>query len=197
MRPGGPHVRPPGTFGDGRAIMTDIRVWDPLVRVFHWSLVAGFAANALFNDPEGKTHEVIGLAILGLVALRVLWGFVGPRHARFSDFPPSVSASLGQIGEMATGRKHVHRGHSPLGALMIYNLLIVMLVIGVTGYMMTTLAFFGVGWVEDVHEAAVLWAEISVLAHVAAVFLESRRLGINLPKSMVTGYKRIPADRKN
>lgn len=173
-------------------MMAAVRVWDPLVRIFHWSLVAGFTANALFNDPEGKAHEVIGLSILGLVAVRILWGFVGTRHARFSDFPPSVPASLGQLSEMATGRKHIHRGHSPLGALMIYNLLASMIVIGVTGYMLTTLAFFGVGWVEEAHEIAVSWAEFSVVAHIAAVVFESRRLGINLPKSMLTGYKKIP-----
>lgn len=177
--------------------MSEIRVWDPLVRIFHWSLVAGFTANALFNDPEGKPHEVIGLAVLGLVALRIIWGLIGTRHARFADFPPSMSASLGQVEEMATGRKHIHKGHSPLGALMIYNLLLTLIVIGATGYMMTTLAFFGVDWVEEVHESAVTWAEISVIAHIAAVFLESRRLGINLPKSMLTGYKNIPAAGKD
>lgn len=173
--------------------MTRIRVWDPLVRLFHWSVVAGFAANALFNDPEGKAHEVIGLAVLALVAVRIVWGLIGTRHARFADFPPSISASLGQVTEIATARRRAHVGHSPLGALMIYNLLATLVVIGVTGYMMTTLAFFGVDWVEEVHEIAVTWAEVSIVAHVAAVVFESRRLGINLPKSMVTGYKVMPA----
>lgn len=177
--------------------MTAVRVWDPLVRIFHWSLVAGFTANALFNDPEGQAHEVIGLIVLGLVAARILWGFVGTRHARFDDFPPSVPASVGQLGEMATGRKRIHIGHSPLGALMIYNLLATMIVIGATGYMMTTLAFFGVAWVEEIHEIAVNWAEFSVAAHIVAVLFESRRLGINLPKSMLTGYKHIPEAREN
>lgn len=174
----------------------DIRVWDPAVRLFHWSLVLAFAANALFTDPESKLHRWVGYIVLGLIAFRVIWGLVGSRHARFGDFPPSPAAALGQLGEMATGRRHAHPGHSPLGALMIYNLLLTILLIGVTGYMMTTLAFFGVDWVEEAHEALVLWAEVSVGVHVAAVVLESRRLGVNLPKSMVTGYKAIPDHRE-
>ncbi|MDW4548637.1 cytochrome b/b6 domain-containing protein [Defluviimonas sp. D31] len=173
--------------------MLKVKVWDPVVRIFHWSLVAGFTANAFFTDPEGETHEVIGLALLALVALRIGWGLVGSRHARFSDFRPSLGAAFGQLGEMATGRRRIHAGHSPLGALMIYNLIAVLIVIGVSGYAMTTYSYFGSKWLEDVHEIAVHWAELSVLAHVAAVVFESRRLGINLPKSMVTGYKTLPA----
>ncbi|MCW3780014.1 cytochrome b/b6 domain-containing protein [Defluviimonas salinarum] len=173
--------------------MRKIKVWDPVVRIFHWSLVAGFTANALLTDPEGKTHEAIGLALVALVALRIAWGFVGSHHARFADFRPSIGAGLGQLGEMATGRRRIHAGHSPLGALMIYNLIAVLIVIGFSGYAMTTYSFFGSRWVEEVHEIAVRWAELSVLAHVAAVVFESRRLGINLPKSMVTGYKTLPA----
>ena len=60
--------------------------------------------------------------------------------------------------------------------------------------MQTTVAYFGVDWVGEVHEVLVTWAELSVAAHVAAVVLESRRLRVNLPKSMVTGYKDFVQD---
>jgi cytochrome b len=168
---------------------TRIRVWDPALRLFHWALVTGFLANALFTNPERDLHHIIGLAVLGLVVARLIWGLIGPRHARFADFPPDPSASMGQLRDMSTGRRHVHLGHSPLGALMVYNMLLTFLAIGVTGYMQTTVAWFGVEWVEEAHEVLVTWAEISAALHVAAVLFESRRLGINLPKAMVTGYK--------
>lgn len=168
------------------------KVWDPVVRVFHWSLVAGFAANALFTDPEEWLHRNIGYVVLGLVAVRVVWGMSGTRFARFSSFPPDPAAALAQVTDMATGRRRVHLGHTPLGALMIYNLLATMVVIGISGWMMTTLTWFGVEWVEELHEAAVTWAEISVVVHILAVVWESRRTGVNLPRAMVTGYKRIP-----
>ncbi|WP_347309845.1 cytochrome b/b6 domain-containing protein [Defluviimonas sp. SAOS-178_SWC] len=172
--------------------MAKVKVWDPVVRAFHWSLVAGFTANAIFTDAEGKLHEIVGYAVVALIGLRILWGLTGTRHARFADFPPSLSGAIRQMREMATGRRHAHIGHSPLGALMIYNLMASILVIGLTGYMMTTLTWFGVGWVEELHEVAVTWAELSIAAHIAAVIFESRRLGINLPKSMLTGYKSMP-----
>lgn len=59
---------------------------------------------------------------------------------------------------------------------------------------MTTDTYWGVQWPEDLHKAAVTWAEVSVLAHVAAVFLESLRLRINLPRGMITGYKSLPVN---
>lgn len=175
--------------------MSIIKVWDPIIRIFHWSLVAGFTANALFTDPEARLHEWIGYFLLALIAIRVVWGFVGPRHARFADFPPSVGAALDHLTEIVSGRRHAHVGHSPLGAMMVYNLLATITAIGITGYMMTTVAFFGVDWVEEVHELLVSWAELSIALHVAAVVFESRRLGINLPKAMLTGYKSLGSDR--
>ena len=169
-----------------------VRVWDPLVRVFHWALVAAFAANAFFTAPGKVAHQWVGYVVAGLIALRVVWGFIGTRHARFADFLPSPGAVMGQVQDMATGRRRLHEGHSPLGALMIFNLLLTMAGLAASGYAMTTLMFFGVEWVEELHEVLVIWAEISIVAHVLAVVVESRRLGVNLPKSMVTGYKTLP-----
>ena len=168
-----------------------VKVWDPLVRRGHGSLVLGFSANALLTDPEEKLHQIVGYMILGLLALRIFWGFVGTEYARFASFPPSPAASVGQVRELIGWKRKAHAGHSPLGALMIYNLIATLAVIVLTGWMMTTDRWFGMEWVEEFHESAVTWAELSVLIHIAAVFVESARLRINLPKAMVTGYKRL------
>ncbi|EYD77247.1 Cytochrome b [Rubellimicrobium mesophilum DSM 19309] len=173
---------------------TRTKVWDPVVRVFHWTLVTLFAANAVLTDPEHKIHHYVGYAIAALVLLRLAWGLVGSRYARFASFPPNPRAALEQLADVLTGRRRIHLGHTPLGALMIYNLLLALAVITASGYAMTTVAFWGVKWMEELHEAAVTWAEISVLVHVAAVIWESRRTGVNLPRAMVTGYKEVPED---
>ncbi|WP_416882139.1 cytochrome b/b6 domain-containing protein [Marivita sp.] len=172
--------------------MTSYKIWDPFVRVFHWALVAGFAANALFTDDESKLHEWLGYALVALIAARLLWGLVGSRYARFGSFWPTLSKVTAQVSDMATGRKRIHLGHTPLGALMIFNLLGSVLLIGLTGYMMTTNAYWGVDWVEETHEALVTWAEISIVLHVLAVIWESRRTGVNLPRAMITGVKTVP-----
>jgi cytochrome b len=174
--------------------MKKFKIWDPFVRIFHWSLVIGFTANALVLDEEGKTHIWVGYAIVALIVARILWGFVGSRSARFATFTPNREQVLGQISDIATRRRKTHLGHSPLGALMIFNIIASMLAIGVTGYMMTTNAFWGIEWVEEMHEVFVGWAEISIVLHIAAVIFESIRTGVNLPRSMVTGVKTIPAD---
>ena len=171
-----------------------VRVWDIAVRGFHWLLVATFTLNAFMTDAESALHHWIGYVVVGLVGLRLVWGMVGTRFARFRSFPPSVSGAMQQLREIATGETRPHVGHTPLGALMIYNLLATMLLIGLSGWMMTTDAYWGVDWVEALHEALVTWAEICVVLHVGAVICETRRTGVNLPRAMVTGVKDMPVD---
>lgn len=168
------------------------KVWDPLVRVFHWSLVGAFAANALIVNPSSNLHLVLGYAIVALLVLRIVWGFAGRGYARFASFPVDLRAATAQAGDMASGRTPVHLGHTPLGALMIYNILATLAVIALSGYGMTTLTFWGVRWVKTLHEMSVTWAEISVVLHIAAVIWESRRTRVNLPLAMITGYKTVP-----
>lgn len=174
--------------------MQKINVWDPFVRMFHWSVAGLFAANALFVDNDSDLHIEIGYVIAALVVARILWGVAGRGFARFASFPPSVTGAMEQVSEIATGRRRVHLGHTPLGALMIYNLLLAILMISVSGWLMTTDAFWGLEWPEEMHEIAVTWAEVSVILHIAAVLFESRRTRVNLPRAMVTGYKEIPSE---
>ncbi|MCV2875334.1 cytochrome b/b6 domain-containing protein [Rhodobacteraceae bacterium XHP0102] len=169
------------------------KIWDPLIRLFHWSLVIGFAVNALITDPESNLHEYIGYAIAGLIAFRLIWGLIGTKYARFSSFMPSRGSINSQLDDIITARRSTHLGHSPLGALMIFNLIASIIGIAATGYMMTTNAFWGVEWVEETHEILVTWAELSIVLHIAAVLWESRRTSVNLVRAMVTGIKTIPA----
>ena len=145
-----------------------IKVWDPFVRVFHWSLATLFLAAYATAEDAGQLHIAAGYAIGGLVALRIAWGFVGPCHARFSNFVRSPREVLA----------------------MIVALLVMLLGTGITGYMMTTDAFWGAKWVEEVHETFADLTVGLVVFHVLGVLLSSFLHEENLVKSMVTGRKR-------
>lgn len=177
--------------------MQAVKIWDPFVRLFHWSLVVAFALDALVLDEDTRLHEQVGYFVLILIAARVVWGLIGSKYARFSSFKPSISASVNQLSDIATQRNKPHLGHSPLGALMIYNLLISIVLIGVTGWMMTTNMFWGAEGVEEMHEGLVVWAAASIGVHIVAVIFEGRRNRVNLVKAMVTGYKTLPNPDRN
>lgn len=168
------------------------RVWDPMVRVLHWALALSFLANAALIDRHSPLHRWVGYGVVVLVLVRIVWGGIGPRHARFANFPPDLTAAVAQIRDLALGRRFRHVGHSPLGALMVYNLLAVMLLLGLTGWILTlpeTTLGHDPEWAEELHELLFGWALISVLVHIAAVVFLSLRTRVTLIRGMITGRK--------
>ena len=115
-----------------------IRVWDPLIRIGHWVLVAGFATAYLTEGEPQWLHSFAGYAIAVTVALRILWGFVGPRRARFSDFVTGPGRVLGYLRDLVMGRAERHVGHSPAGGAMTVALLFALALTALSG--MATLA---------------------------------------------------------
>ena len=169
-----------------------VRVWDPLVRLFHWSLAGLFLFAFLTGDEWQDPHETAGYVIAALIAGRVVWGFVGSRTARFSSFvygPSTVTAFVGDTLRMKARR---YLGHNPAGGLMVIALLLAIAAISLTGVMMTSDAFWGVRWVKEAHETAA-YATLGLVAlHVGGVIFASIEHGENLVRAMVTGRKRAP-----
>ena len=184
----------PGSVEAGAAHAAPaVRVWDIVVRVFHWSLVAGIAIAWISADEWDGLHEWTGYVIAGLVGLRLLWGLVGSRHARFASFIRGPAAVRRYLGDMLRGRERRHLGHNPAGAAMIVALLGTIAGICLTGWMQTTDAFWGVGWVEGLHETLANLLLVLVGLHVLGVLYASLRHGENLARAMLTGRKRPPA----
>ncbi len=100
-----------------------IRVWDPVVRIGHWLLVALFAAAYATGEVESDLHVYAGYGVLGIVVVRFVWGFVGTRYARFSGFLRGPRATFAYLRSFATGRPEHHVGHNPAGGWMIVLLL--------------------------------------------------------------------------
>ena len=106
-----------------------VRVWDPLVRIFHWSLVAAFATAWITGDDAEDVHEVAGYVVLGLVLFRLLWGLVGTRHARFGDFVRGPRTVWRYLASLLTTRPSHYLGHNPAGGWMVVALLAVNLIL--------------------------------------------------------------------
>jgi cytochrome b len=167
-----------------------VPVWDRFVRVFHWGLVGAFATAWFNTEHIGWWHKGAGYLALALVLARIVWGFVAHgEHARFASFVPSPARLFHYLGRLIRLREPRHLGHNPAGAVMIVYLLLANLVIGVTGFLMTTDAFWGNEWVETLHVSTVDLTLLAVAVHVAANLFSSWHHHENLVRSMWTGTK--------
>jgi len=169
--------------------MQEIKVWDLLVRLLHWSLVAAVLGAWLTRDGEDPRHLQLGYIALAVVAMRVVWGFIGSRHARFADFVRSPRVTITYLQEVITRREPRHIGHNPLGGWMIVMLLATVAAICVTGWLYTTDAYWGVAWVGELHEGLTDVLIVLVMLHVLGVVFTSIRQRENLVKAMLTGKK--------
>jgi cytochrome b len=171
-------------------IQPDAKVWDLFVRIFHWSLVACVLTNYFVIDDGKDVHQWIGYAASGLVTLRIVWGVIGTRHARFADFFPTPKRLRDHLSALRAGRLDHHAGHNPLGALMMLALMALVLALGGTGFLQTTDTYWGEEWVQELHQE--LASALIALAglHAAAAILMSRIERTNLVAAMFTGVKR-------
>lgn len=194
--------------------VTTTRIWDPWIRAFHWSLVAAFAIVWLTADEVQTVHEIAGYIIAGLIALRLIWGLVGSRYARFSQFIRGPKATLLYCRDLAWGCDRRYLGHNPAGAAMIVALLLTLSATALTGWLihepnraqrLSELVQIvpparadEAGHrdkrrddaLEDVHEVLANLLLLLVALHIAGVGLASVRHRENLARAMVTGKKR-------
>ena len=187
---------------------TEIKVWDPLVRVGHW-LLATVVIIAWFVDEPLWLHTWLGYIAIALVLVRIVWGFIGPDYARFASFVRGPRLTFGYFSDLIRFSSKRYLGHSPAGAVMIIALLVMVAVTAVTG-MASLAATRGEGplagvitkieranteedqelLIEEVHETAANVTMVLVLLHFAGVALASFAHRENLVAAMITGRKR-------
>lgn len=182
-----------------------IKVWDPLVRIFHWTLAAAFSIAFVTEDDFPALHTFAGYTIITLLLIRVIWGFIGPRYARFSDFVRPPAAVRAYLKDIFTFRAKRYLGHNPAGGAMIVLLLVSLALTTVTG-----LAVYGAGdnagplaaWLggagetwagifEEAHEFFSGLSLLLVFIHVGGVLFESLLHRENLIRAMFNGNKCI------
>ena len=193
--------------------------WDPLVRVTHWLIALAVLLNAVLDEGGSALHVWVGWMVLAVLAIRLLWGVIGPAEARFSAFPPAPRAALRHLKTLLRGRPREHRSHNPAGALMVYALWACLALISVSGLVMTDArspvtiaeekaAVAAGDWsvlasaddraengeikeiAEEVHEVLANLLLLLAAVHVAGVAVESRALRRNLLRPMLTGSRR-------
>jgi cytochrome b len=167
-----------------------LKVWDPLVRILHWTLVLGIVIAWLTREGAREAHELIGYAVLAALALRLLWGFVGTQYARFSQFVVSPAKTLGYARQVIEGKESRHVGHNPLGGWMIVLLLAAIALVSLSGWLYTTDEYWGVEWVAETHEALSNFLYGLIALHIAGVVFTSLRQKENLVAAMLHGRKR-------
>ncbi len=199
--------------------VTEVTVWDPLVRLFHWTLVLAFtlaycAQSEWFEAIRDQwvseewlqsIHVWAGYTIVGLLLFRLLWGFVGPRYARFSDFVYRPREVLSYVKAVLMLRAHRHLGHNPAGGMMIVILLL-SLTVTVTAGLMLYGADKGLGplagvllnssegtvrTLKELHEFFANFTVLLVIGHLIGVIWESLLHRENLARAMITGRKRV------
>jgi cytochrome b len=198
-------------------------LWDPLVRLTHWGVASAVVANGLITEDGSAPHIWVGWAVFGLLALRFVWGFTGPREARFSTFPPRPIAALKHLSDLLRGTSKHYPSHNPAGSIMAYALWACLGLVVLTGLVMTDAqsplsiseqkaAVAAGDWsvlvegeesrdhegvkeiAEETHELAANLVFVLAFLHIAGVALESRLLGRNLVMPMLTGRKKSKRD---
>jgi cytochrome b len=181
-----------------------VKVWDPVLRIFHWSLATLVIVNWLLGKfgPTVKTyHFWIGYAILGLVIFRIIWGIIGPNPARFVHFLRGPKATLAYMRHLPRRQPSLSPGHNPMGALSVVAILLVLLWQVGSGLVMDPDDFINVGpfadlFGRDVNRAAVGWHDLGadlifalVVLHIVAIAFYRIWKREDLVRPMITGWK--------
>lgn len=167
-------------------------VWDAPVRVFHWLLAASFAVAWLTSESERwqLVHITAGYTMAGLVVFRLVWGIIGTRHARFTDFVRSPWTAIDYLVSLTQRNPQHHTGHNPAGGLAILALLGLAALTAATGW--ANYQEIGGGWMEELHEGLASTMLGLVVLHVAAVIASSFLHRENLVAAMIHGRKPVP-----
>ncbi len=192
-----------------------VPVWDIAVRVFHWSLVVGFAVAFVTEDDFETLHVYAGYLVLGLISFRLIWGLIGTRHARFSDFVCGMKTTGLYLQSMLTKKPKHYLGHNPAGGMMILVMLVSLFALSYSGLKtyaedgkgplaQTEISIVATAYADDDHRRSSkgeFWEEIHeflanvtlflVFIHLAGVAVSSLVHRENLVRAMVTGKKYI------
>ncbi|HJL60379.1 MAG TPA: cytochrome b/b6 domain-containing protein [Pseudomonadales bacterium] len=182
-------------------ITKELVVWDPLIRIFHWSLTFFFFLAYLLEGDWPALHSHAGYTVALLIIFRMVWGMIGSMHARFSDFITTPSIALTYFKRLLTSKNETYIGHNPAGAAMILALMTCLLITAFSGISLfamegsgplanTIVASWSGYWLEEVHDFFANFTLFLIVLHTCGVLFTSYRSQENLTRAMITGRKR-------
>ncbi|WP_428604045.1 cytochrome b/b6 domain-containing protein [Sedimenticola sp.] len=184
----------------------EVRVWDLPVRLFHWSLAICFMIAYITEDDFISLHSFAGYTIIGLIGFRIIWGFIGSRHARFKDFIHPPTTVIGYLKQVVRFKADRFVGHNPAGGAMVVALMVALsltILSGLINYgaeqsagpladVMANAPLYIGKAAEEIHEFFANFTLLLVLFHLAGVLMASIQHGENLVRSMINGRKQAP-----
>jgi cytochrome b len=181
-----------------------VKAWDPLIRIFHWSLVLSVVIAFISEDDWMNVHIWAGYAVSVLIGIRLLWGLVGTRNARFTSFVRSRRVIMQHLKDMLAFKATHYLGHNPVAAVMVLLLLSSITLVAFSGVIMlaregqgplahTMFSSWNGEWLEEIHEFLANFTLLLIVAHVSGVIFSSLLEGENLARAMLTGRKKLRA----
>jgi len=185
-----------------------VPAWDLFLRIFHWTLASLMVASVttgLLGGNLMKWHMWSGYGILGLLAFRLAWGFVGGPTARFAAFLRGPGAVWAHLQDLLRRRPSFHLGHNPLGGWMVVLMLLAVLFQAATGlFSNDDIATEGPLYqyiskelsdrLTGLHKLNVKLLYGLVGLHVAAIAFYFFARGENLVGPMIHGRKSLPPE---
>ncbi len=170
-----------------------VAVWDPWVRVLHWTLAGSILVAWLTHEGAGWVHFTAGYTALAVICLRIGLGFLSQsEHTRFSSFIRSIPATWAYARNVVRRQEQRFIGHNPLGGWMIVALLLTVTISGGSGWLYTTDRFWGIAWVGETHAISSELLVWLLALHLVGVVFTSWRHRENLVAAMIFGRKRGP-----
>jgi cytochrome b len=182
---------------------TNIKVWDLFIRFFHWTLVGAFIIAYVTEEDFLELHVWAGYTVFVIIMIRLLWGLIGSRYARFSNFITSPKMAFGYIKDTLQFKAKRYIGHNPAGGLMIVVMIVSLILTTITGVAVygaeeqagPMAAWFATDslWeevFEEVHEFLANFTLLLVVIHVIGVVVESVIHKENLVRAMIDGFKK-------
>jgi cytochrome b len=167
-----------------------IPAWDPFIRLFHWGLVVLVTANLFFNKAGKLWHQRLGYVAAFLVFLRFLYGCWGPTQYRWTRLFPTWSELKQDVRDLFQGKFQRHIYHAPLASVVMMTMMILVILLGLSGWLTQWDMFWGEELLEELHEILSDGLLFLSIVHIMAVWLVSWKTKEWLVLSMIHGKKR-------